>query len=179
MWHKRVAVALFFSLVAFASHADDRMMGGGMGMGGGMMGGGMGMGGGMMGGGMGMGGGMMGGGPYHMLNLTDDQRGKINKLQDEERRKHWDTMGKIMDERARLRDLYDADKRDTQAILKVQDQINLHQRKMMELHLNTQNQIEALLTKEQRDQLRSMHRGGMGMGGGMMGPGYGGRGMMR
>jgi len=168
MWRKVNAVAALsiLALMAVAAQADDDMMGRGM------MGYGMGPG--MMGGGMGMGGGMMGGGPYHMLNLSDDQRTKINKIQDEERRKHWETMGKIMDERARLRDLYDADKRDTQAILKVQDQINLYQRRMLELHLNTQNQIEALLTKEQRDQLKSFHRGGMGMG-----PGYGPHGMMR
>jgi Spy/CpxP family protein refolding chaperone len=168
MWRKVIAVAALSSLalIVAAVQADDDMMGRGM------MGYGMGPG--MMGGSMGMGGGMMSGGPYHMLNLSDDQRTKINKIQDEERRKHWETMGKIMDERARLRDLYDADKRDTQAILKVQDQINLYQRRMLELHLNTQNQIEALLTKEQREQLKSFHRGGMGMG-----SGYGPHGMMR
>jgi Spy/CpxP family protein refolding chaperone len=164
MW--RSILVVLACLMPLTLMADDDYYG--------MMGRGMGYG--MMGGGMG--GGMMGGGPYHLLNLTDDQRGKINKLRDEERRKHWETMGKIMDEHARLRDLYDADKRDTQAILKVQDQINAHQRKMLELHLNTRNQIEALLTQEQRDQLRSWHRGGWGMGPGMMGPGYGGRGMM-
>jgi len=149
-------------LIPLTLAADDEYMGGGM------MGGGMG--GGMMGGGM-------GGGMVHMLNLSDEQRAKVNKLQDDERRQHWSTMGKIMDERAKLRDLYAADKRDTQAILKVQDAINHHQRKMMELHLNTQNQVEAVLTKEQREQLRSFRSGGMGPG--MMGPGYGGRGMMR
>lgn len=171
MWRKAIAVAVLSGFVSLAAHADDDMMGGGMmGRGDGMMGGGM------MGGGMGMG---MGGGPYHMLDLTDDQRTRINKLHDAERRQHWEVMGKIMDERAKLRDLYAADKRDTQAILKVHDQIDAHQRKMRELHLNTRNQIEAVLTKEQRDQLKSMYRGGMGMGGGRMGPGYGGRGMMR
>lgn len=168
------ALAGALSVLTTSAVADDDYY-----MGRGMMGGGMGMGGGMMGGGMGMGPGMMGGGMVHMLNLSDDQRSKINKLQDEERRQHWDTMGKIMDERVKLRDLYAADKRDIQAILKVQDVINQHQRKMMELHLNTQNQVEAILTQEQRDQLKSFRAGGMGPG--MMGPGGmgPGRGMMR
>jgi len=145
----------------------------------GMMGGGMGMGPGMMGG-MGMGRGMMGMGPYHMLNLSDEQRTKINKIQDDERRKHWETMGKVMDEQAKLRDLYDADKRDNAAILKVHDQIDQLHRKMREAHLNAESQIEALLTKEQHDQLKQLRRGGsrgMGMGPGM-GPG-GPRGGMR
>jgi Spy/CpxP family protein refolding chaperone len=133
-----------------------------------------------MGGMMGMGGGMMGMGAYHMLDLTDDQRSKINKLQDEERRKHWETMGKIMDQRARLRDLNAAEKRDIPAILKAQEESDRLQRQMLELHLNTQNQIDALLTKEQREQVRSYRRRGMGPG--MMwqdGMGPGGRGMMR
>lgn len=174
MWRKISALFVVFCLVPLVVSADDGM-GGGM-MGGGMMGGGMGM-------GHGMGGGMMGGmgmGPYHMLDLTDDQRTRINKIQDQERRQHWETMGKIMDERAKQRDLYAADKLDTQKILKVQEDIDRLQRKMMESHLNSRKQIDALLTKEQRDQLKSYHRGGMGMGPGMMNRGgMGGRGMMR
>jgi len=177
MWHKVLAVFFMLLWMPVATLADDGDRSWGPHWG--MMGGGMGMGPGMMGGGMGM----MGMGPYNMLDLTDDQRSKINKLQDGERRKHWETMGKIMDEQTRLRDLYQADKRDTQAILKVQDQVNQHQRKMLELHLNTQNQIEAVLTKEQREQLKSFRRGGYGpgmmMGPGGMGPGNMGRGMMR
>jgi len=162
-------------LAAMPVRADEDMSRPGMmgyGMGPGMMGGR-----GMMGGDMGMGMDMMGGGLYQMLNLTDDQRTRINKLQDAERHQHWATLGKMMDERARLRDLYAANNRDVQAILKVQDQMHVYQRKMMELHLNTQNQIEALLTPEQREHLKSMRRG-MPCGPGMMAPG-GPRGMMR
>jgi len=182
MLRKRWVISLLFLLLPVAVLADDNerywgpqwgMMGGGMGPG--MMGGGMGPG--MMGGGMGPG--MMGGGMgmYSMLNLSDAQRSKINQIQDAERRQHWETMGKIMDEQAKLRDLYLADKRDTQAILKVQDRVNQYQRKMLELHLNTENQIEAVLPPEQREQLKSFRRGGYGPGG--MGPGNMGRGMMR
>jgi Spy/CpxP family protein refolding chaperone len=166
MWRTVKVVLAVCSLLPVTVLADADtgspcpMMGGGR-----MMGGEMGMGSGMMGGGMGM----MGMGPYHMLNLSDDQRAKVNKTQDDLRRKHWETMGKIMDEQARLRDLYDADKRDNAAILKVHDQIDQLHRKMRETHLSAEGQIEALLTKEQRDQLKQMRRGGQrGMG---MGPG--------
>ena len=124
---------------------------------------------------MGMGGGagpMMGGcqgmGPVGLLDLNDEQRAKVNKIQDDLRRQHWETMGKIMDEQAKLRDLYSADKRDSQAILKVHEQVDQLRRKMTEAHLKADNQMEAVLTKEQREQLRQMRRGrmhGMGPGG--------------
>ena len=189
MWHRTILVVAVLCLWPLMVAADDNdsaacphgMMGGGYGMGPGMMGGGgyrMGMMGGMDG--MDMMG-MMGGGYGHLaqLNLTDDQRAKINKLTDEERRKHWDTMGKIMDQRARLRDLYSADKPDSQSILKVQEQIDLLHRQMLGLHIDTQNKVEALLTPEQREQLKALRSrgrgpgmmgpGGMGPGGGMMG----------
>jgi hypothetical protein len=57
-------------------------------------------------GGMGMG--MMGGmhgAPFDMLDLTPEQRTKINKIHDELRRKNWDALGKVQDEEAKLRDL--------------------------------------------------------------------------
>ena len=93
------------------------MMGGGYGpgmMGQGMMGGGYGSG--MMGG-YGMGPGMMG---MHEglpgIALDDKQRKQFNAIQDELRRKRWELMGRTMDEQAKLRDLYEADKRDPAAI---------------------------------------------------------------
>jgi Spy/CpxP family protein refolding chaperone len=160
----------------------------GAGMGPGMMGmGGMGMmGGGMMdmmmgGGGMGMmGGGMMGMGPLGMLDLTAEQRAKINKLTDEHRRKDWDTLGKIMDEQAKLRDLYAADTPDPKKIGAVYGGIARYRQQMIEANVELQNAIEATLTREQREELKQMRRGGMpGMGMGMgrgQGPG-GQRGM--
>jgi Spy/CpxP family protein refolding chaperone len=157
------------------------MMGGGMMdmMGGGMMGMGPGM---MMGHGM-MG--MMGLGPIGMLDLTDEQRRQLNKIMDDTRKRHWETMGKIMDEHARLRDLYDAEVLDAKRIGAVYDQIFKHRREMIEGAIEARNKAYALLTKEQKEQLKQMRRampmgpgmrGGMG---GMMGPGGMGPGMNR
>jgi len=149
------------------------MMGGGMGM----MGGGMGM----MGGGMGMMGGGMGMGPLYMLDLSDEQRTKINKISDEVRMKHWATMGKIMEEQSKLRDLLQVDTPDPKKVGAAYGAIAQHQRQMVEAHVQARNQAEQVLSKEQREQLRNWHRGmggrGPGMGPGMMGPGYGPRGM--
>jgi len=140
--------------------------------------------GGMHGGGMGMGGlGMMGGmhgGAYTMLNLSADQRTKINQIMDDTRRKNWTTLGKIQDEKAKLRDLYAADKRDTKAISNAVAGIQALERQALEAHLDAQNRAEALLTDAQREQLKQLRSSGMGMyGAGMMGRGgYGPRGMM-
>jgi Spy/CpxP family protein refolding chaperone len=141
-------------------HEGVGMMGG-YGMGPGMMGG-YGMGPGMMGGygmGMGMGGygmgpGMMGGygmGPHGLSDLSAEQRTKITKIQDETRKKHWDLMGQAMDEQARLRDMYDAPKRDTAAISNAHKKISELQRRMYETSADAHKRMEAVLTKEQQE----------------------------
>lgn len=157
--------------------------GGGMGMGPGMMGGGM-MGGGMMGGagmmgpGM-MGGGMMGGtgmmgpgmmgggfGPLGALGLSADQQRKINSVQDDLRKQHWNLLGQIQDQQAALRNLYAADKVDSKKIGEAYGKIGDLQRQMAESHAQALNQVRAALTPEQRQQLSQMQRG-------FRGPAYG------
>jgi Spy/CpxP family protein refolding chaperone len=143
------------------------MMGGGMGM----MGRGQGM--------MGMGHGMMGGGlgAFGMLDLSDEQRTKVNKIFDAERKQHWTIGGKLLDERTRLRDLLYADEPDPKKVGAVYGEIaKLHQQ-MIEAHVQAGNQARAVLTAEQRERLKQWRRGMMGQG---MGPpgADGGRGPM-
>jgi len=147
------------------------MMGPGM-MGPRMMGPGM-MGPGMMGPGM-MGPGMMGMDPMEALNFTAEQRRRIHEIQDEQRRQNWDSMGKIMDERSKLRDLYDADQWDPKAIGAVYGKIFDLKRQMIETSVIAHNRLEAVLTQEQMDQLAQLRRS-MAMAGG---PGRGGHGPM-
>ena len=129
-------------------------------------GGGMGCG---MGYGMGMGGmGMMGIGSFEGLNLTPDQRAKINRIQDETRKQHWAVMGKMMDEQAKLRDLYEEEKLDAKKITAVTDAIHALRKQMLESGIAAFNGIREVLTKEQREQFTRMQRGSWGM----MGPGY-------
>jgi len=172
---------LLFPLLA-AAQPGGMMMGdgmemmGGSGQGMGMMGGGMGMGMGpgmMMGGGCGMGGGMMGSPGINMLDLTDEQRGKINAIQDKLRKQHWEVMGKMMDEHSALRDLYSADTLDGKKIGATYDRIFKLKRQMIDAGIKARNDTMAVLTKEQRAQLKQF-RHGRGMGG----PGMGGRGPM-
>jgi Spy/CpxP family protein refolding chaperone len=138
--------------------------GGGYGMGpgyggyGGGYGPGYGMGPGMMYGygGYGMGPGMMYGYGYGPrgygwgagLNLTDEQRGKIGKIQQDLRSKQWDLMGKIQDEYAR-----GAAAPDEAAAGKADDQIAALQQQMFNNAADARKQMDAVLTKEQRQTL--------------------------
>jgi Spy/CpxP family protein refolding chaperone len=153
--------------------------------------GGYGMGPGMMGGygGYGMGPGMMGGYGYHMgprggcdwgpgmmgghgmwalsaLNLTDDQRAKINKILDNERKQHWAVMGKMMDEQIKLRDLYAQSEPDPKKVGAAYGAIAKLQQQMIEAHVQAGNEIHKILTKEQREQMEQWRHGGWGPGGG-------------
>ena len=132
---KRAMLAASAALL-LSGPAWSQPYGPGYGMGPGMMGGygggygpGYGMGPGMMGGygpGYGMGSGMMGGCGgygYNALNLTDAQRDKIAKIQQETQRSQWEVMSKM---------------RETM-VLGWQD---------------AQKKIDAVLTKEQREQLK-------------------------
>ena len=97
------------------------------------------------------------------LDLNDGQRSKINKISDELKHDNWATKGLIMDESAKLRDLYEADKRDPAAIGKEYQKIFDLQRQMIEATVTAQNRIEELLTPDQRTQLKKMHLKNMPM----------------
>jgi Spy/CpxP family protein refolding chaperone len=139
------------------------MMGSGM-MGSGMMGSGM-MGPGMIGcpgmmGGYGMGPGMMGAYWGSGLDLTDEQQARINKIQDETRKSHWALMNEMMNQQAKLRDLYQAPKRDNAAIDAAYKEFGKLQQKMYDSSVEAQKRMEAVLTKEQQEKLRTYWRKG-------------------
>lgn len=129
-----------------------------------MMGGGSGSGCGM---GVMQGMGMMGPGVFGGLDLSTEQRTKINKIQDDMRKQHWALMGKIMEEQAKLRDLYDEDLLEAKKIAAVSDSIHAYRKQMIESRIDAFNRMREVLTKEQREQLAKLRRGGWGM----MGPG--------
>jgi Spy/CpxP family protein refolding chaperone len=114
---------------------------------------GYGMGPGMMGGSdYGMGPGMMGGyGTRSDLNLTAEQRSKIAKIQNDVRRKHWDLMGKMQDEQSQMNEQYSSDQRDDATLSKSYRRMSDLRHQMFDLSLSAQTQIDAVLTKEQRE----------------------------
>ncbi len=119
--------------------------------------------------------GAMGMGRIQMLDLTKEQRASMHKLQDQLRRTNWDTMGKIMDESSKLRELFAADKPDAKRIGAVYGNIFDLRRQIIESKIDTHNRVDGLLTKEQRQELKQLKRGhGAGRGAqGMMSPGMG------
>jgi Spy/CpxP family protein refolding chaperone len=148
--------------------------GGGYGMGPGMMWG-YGMGPGMMGGygpgygpgGYGMGPGMMWGygrggygygygpgGGYGALDLTAAQRAKIADIEEELARKRWDAMSRMQEQRFLLQELYASGKSDDAALRKSYQAMADAQKQMFESSLEARKRIDAVLTKEQREQLQ-------------------------
>jgi hypothetical protein len=143
---------------------------GGQGMGPGMMGGqggcpmmgGQGMGQGMMGGrgmmgGQGMGHGMMAGhdpAALERLGLNDEQRGKVRDIQRDLQRKQYALMGSMRDLGWQAEDNARSGGFDDAAARKNYDAMAAIRRQMFEAHLDAHKRIEAVLTKEQREQLR-------------------------
>jgi Spy/CpxP family protein refolding chaperone len=89
-----------------------------------------------------------------MLTLSKEQHLKISKLADELKHNNWVTQGLLNDETAKLRDLYEVDKRDPVAIGKEYQKVFDFKRQMIETYLNTQNLIEETLTPEQLTKLK-------------------------
>jgi Spy/CpxP family protein refolding chaperone len=140
-------------------------MGGGYDMGPGMMGGGYGPG--AREGGYGPG---YGPGPLYSLDLSDSQRDKIEKIRDAERKKHWEIGGKMLEDQNRLRDLYQSDHQDPKKIGAVYGNIAKLQQQMLETHVRANNEVQQVLTKEQREQLKQWQRGAWGPRGGYAPP---------
>jgi Spy/CpxP family protein refolding chaperone len=154
-----LAVATAFAAPVAADHMMGPMMGEAWGWDDSRMMGGMGMGGmpdHRMGWGM-MAPGMMGMG---IPNLTEDQRKQIGKIRQEFRDRQWDLMGKMRAERFKLHDQYDSDQLDPDAIGAQQKKLLAMQQQMVDLSVETQKRIGAVLTKEQKDAMKNWRRHG-------------------
>lgn len=96
------------------------------------------------------------------LNLTDDQELAVQKLQHKLRRQNWSLKGDILDEQGKLIELYAVDIPDAAVIGKVYDAIFDIKRQMIENRINTENEVQALLTTEQKTQFKSGQMGNRG-----------------
>jgi Spy/CpxP family protein refolding chaperone len=95
-----------------------------------------------------------GGGALAFLNLTDEQSEKVLKIQEENRSKNWDLMGKMRSEQFKLRQMSFGDKLDAAAITEQQKKVDDLRRQMLKSRIESRNQIAAVLTPEQRKQFR-------------------------
>jgi Spy/CpxP family protein refolding chaperone len=135
------ALALASSLAAAQGYGPG-MMGGGYSGGPGMMGG------------YGGGPGMMGGYGLASLNLSDEQQSKVFAIQEENRKKNFDTMSKMRGEMFQLRRMYTAENVDSKAVVEQQKKVDDLRRSMLASRLEMRKQVEGVLTPEQRKQLR-------------------------
>jgi len=126
----------------------------GPGYGSGMGGYGPGMGGYGSGPGYGGGRGFGPGGGLAALNLSSEQSEKVAAIQEENRRKNWDAMGQIRAEQFKLRQMYNADKIDSNAVSEQQKKVDELRRQMLKSRIDARNQVAAILTPEQRKQFR-------------------------
>lgn len=149
-WMGVAALLLPLSMVASAQSFGPGMMGGGPGM---MMGGGPGM---MMGGG-GMGPGMMWGNldqAYAGLDLSADQRRKIADIEEQASKSMWQLMGTMHDQGYRMGHMMDVSPVDDADAHKAYDAMVATHKAMFELQLDARKRMDAVLTPQQREQLR-------------------------
>jgi Spy/CpxP family protein refolding chaperone len=97
-----------------------------------------------------------GGGALAALNLTDEQREKVLKIQEEHRSKNWDIMGKMRTEQFKLRQLSFGERLDAAAIADQQKKVDELRRQMLKSRIEARNQISSVLTAEQKQQFRQL-----------------------
>ncbi len=108
--------------------------------------------------------GMMGG--LRALDLSEEQRRDVNAEHDRLRKKHWETMGQIMDQQSKLRDVLSADRPDPTTVGQVYGKIFDLRRQMIETGIESRNTVRDLLSEEQVTQLKQhqQSKGMMGQG---------------
>jgi Spy/CpxP family protein refolding chaperone len=109
-----------------------------------------------------MGGGPGAGGALAALNLTDEQREKVFAIQEEHRKKNWAVMGEVRSEQFKLRNMYRGEKLDADKIAEQQKKVDALRQQMLKSRVEAHNQIAAVLTPEQRKQLRQYSPGWLG-----------------
>lgn len=103
--------------------------------------------------------GMMGGmsglglGPVWRLDLSDGQRTQLRKLQADFRRANWNTIGNLIDARAKLRDLESAPQPDPKQIGAAYADVSKLRQQLLEASVQARNQALTVLTPPQRKQL--------------------------
>jgi Spy/CpxP family protein refolding chaperone len=103
------------------------------------------------------------------LGLSSEQKAKISQIQAQARKKQWPVMGDLREERIKLHELMNSDGApDPTAATAQYQKVQDLERQLFEGALVARGQVEAVLTAEQREKLKSvmiargMGRPGMG-----------------
>jgi len=107
---------------------------------------------------------MMGGYGYGpALDLTEQQQAEIAQIQEDFRKKQSDLAAKMAAEQAKLNEIYYSGKRDPAAIDNQYKKIYDLRRQMIQIQVDAQNRMDAVLTPEQKERLRGYYGGRGGM----------------
>src|SRR5574337_1213245 len=107
--------------------------------------------------GCGMGPGMMGGyggDAYAGLDLSPEQRQKIADIQQEAAKAMWQLMGTMHEQRYHMYGMFGPGAPDEQSARKAFESMTATRKAMFELQLSARKKIDAVLTDDQRAQLR-------------------------
>ena len=93
------------------------------------------------------------------LDLSAEQREKIGEIQQEFAQKHWGLMTSMHSPGGPMEQMFSGDEK---AARQAYDAMAAARKQMFEAQLDMRKQVEAVLTKEQREQLQRNYRGRRG-----------------
>lgn len=102
-----------------------------------------------------MGPGMMGGGYGYLPDLSDAQRTKLGEIQQEYAKTHWALMSAMHSEGGPMGQMYSGDEK---AVRQDYEAMSAVHKQMFESSLEMRKRMEAVLTDEQRAQMRRYMR---------------------
>jgi Spy/CpxP family protein refolding chaperone len=106
---------------------------------------------------------MYGYGPaYQLLDLSEEQAAKVEKIVADARQMQWSLANESIAASAKLNELLGTEKPDQKAVASAYRALSDLRLKRLELGLDTRAKVDAVLTKEQREQLQSWRGGWMG-----------------
>ena len=92
---------------------------------------------------------------FWALDLTPEQQDRLDEIQEQARMRHWELSSQLWRAMGKLRSLYAAQNQDEAAIAKNRADLDGLRRKMSDSAVQARKRMEALLTNEQLNQLRS------------------------
>ena len=79
----------------------------------------------------------------------------VGRIQESTRERNWATMGQLRTEEFKLRGLYNVEKPDPDAVAEQQKKVDDLRRQLTKARVQAHNEMQSVLTKEQREQLRA------------------------
>jgi Spy/CpxP family protein refolding chaperone len=92
--------------------------------------------------------------PFAGVQFTEEQRKLIQQMMEQERKAHQQRVEKMQAVQEQLQQLYLADQWDATAITKLYEKMHAEQRKTIAAMAEARNKVYALMSKEQREQMK-------------------------